>query len=741
MRRLTQGLPRPTPHVTTDASSCGTVAPLDGAGQAGRTGPGGRKTARTKSAKSKSSRSRKTSRARVTHARTRAAPVVYARQDALDAMLRRASPSMRAAALLIAEDLLTHAIRVRGPVHHGANVVERGPAYYAACGKLPEGLARQAVSMLVRELAIPRIPVEQVRQLGVPVRQLKPGKHRGRYLLIRPSAHQGLTHATRILRRDGVTPPEPTRPQPILGPGRKVDIVRRGRHSFIRCPDPEHEDKDPSALVNPDGAVYCFGPCCQRIVAYVEDVVPDPQSLGEGEYRQVRARLVLDWRANRDLRAERRARDLEREIRAAKGTGPTGSATTGAGSATGAVEGDPADAAHTEAPTTREMNEDDVFAMLTQPAPAPADRGAGPHRGCYAGASSGGPSKSIEDTAIHGAATPTPAQRKIAIRVAGRSGLTPFAPIWSSVPAGARAMTHIGDPADPHQRVRETVDEKRQQRLERRRDARDEARKAAGKPPVNRKAKSKRVAGPVCTDLCMGYVTAKKSPGWFRRTLSSQLDLLDILRRAQRRNCTEVEWTRAVNAELTCMSRVESDPNLIYDLTDVLPDLYVTLHHHIGIDWRETRWGGLAPRSYKPAAVRWIGVDLDRLSGLFTGELEKRTPLDLTSAARAIERWCESRVELTGRIGFVRTSSTGVQVVAELAATRWTELANPYQDPALVRLHDQLDAVCLEAVRAAGATEGKIDRSIRAPGRYIRLPGPRAKFNRPEFAELIYASP
>ena len=128
-----------------------------------------------------------------------------------------------------------------------------------------------------------------------------------------------------------------------------MDLFRRGRHNFIRCPDPEHEDKDPSALVNPDGSVYCFGPTCQRIVAYVEDVVPDPGSLGDGECRQVRARLVLDWRANRDLRAERRARDLEREIRAAR------SRETGAGSAAAdAVSARRQPAASSSKPSRRE---------------------------------------------------------------------------------------------------------------------------------------------------------------------------------------------------------------------------------------------------------------------------------------------------------------------------------------------------------------------------------------------------
>lgn len=734
---LTPVVPRPTDDAsaptTKGAARRPRVRALDGAGE----GQG---------AQNRTQRTRAQRRLRV-KLPTRAAPRVYKRQDALSAALRTAAPSVRAACLLVAEDLLAHAVRVRGPVHHGAHVVERGPAYYAACGKLPEGLARQAVSMLARELSIPRLPVDQVRALGVPVRQLKPGKQRGRYLLLRPAAHKAIKAAARDLRIAGVVPPEPTRAQPILGPARPVEMFRRGRHTFIHCPSPDHDDSDPSGLVNPDGAVYCFG--CSRLVAYVEDAIPDPSGLGDGEIHTARARLILDWRADKrpprpDARTrarllqEKRQRQYEQamqERRALNAHGSTSSPWPDPSTLNvldemdehddhaidvrdGEEHGDHAPDHSTDhppdavdalerildkfTPSAWAQARDDRSTQPTTTHAAHAQTAHNPHasppKGCYADASSQPSTPTLTDTAIHGPVTSIPAYKGRAFRAC----------------RVATTMGHIGSPEDPLEHVRRYIEQH--------------------KVECNTKRGPDRAG-----TMRIGFVTGKRSPRGFLRKMSTTLDLLDILRHAQSRNCSDRARDKVYRRVMNYQSIIEQrEPWKEEGLEYQIPDQFVSLHHQYGTDYvTPSKWHGHAYATrFEPVAVRWVGVDLDDVRNLSSAKL--------ADAAVAIERWCESRVELTGRMGMVRTSRTGVQVVVELAATRWkpaTTATRPYDALGLGDLHDRLDAVCLEAVRATGATHGHADRSIRALGRYARLPGPRVKDGEVEYATLIYASP
>lgn len=670
--------------------------------------------------KPRSTRTRAQRRARA-RLPTRAAPRVYKRQDALSAALRVASPTVRAACLLVAEDLLAHAVRVRGPIHHGAHLVERGAAYYAACGKLSEAQARVAVSMLTRELSIPRLPVDQVRALGVPVRQLKPGKQRGRYLLIRPAAHKALTHAARDLRRAGVKPPEPTRAQPILGQAKAVEVFRRGRHTFIHCPSPDHDDTDPSGLVNPDGAVYCFG--CARLVAIVEDTLPDPSGLGDGEIRTARARLILNWRADTNTRPdartrarllqEKRQREYERERdarRAETGISDRDLLTSDEGEIDGGERdgsGSGISASHAErvARDPRDLDGLDgdrdghasTHALDTDAAETARAPSHTRPRGCFAADAFPGSTCDITDTAIHGPATSIPAHKGRAFRAC----------------AAATTMGHIGSPEDPLAHVRRYIEQH--------------------KRDLNTKRAPERAG-----TMRIGFVTGKRSPRGFLRKMSTTLDLLDIMRRAQSRNCSDRARDKVYKRVMTLASRTETREAWPEErLEHQIPDLFVSLHHQYGTDYvTPIKWRGHAYATrFEPVAVRWVGVDLDDLRGLRSA--------DLKAAADAIERWCESRVELTGRMAMVRTSRSGVQVVVELAATRWKpkeQGGRPYDALGLTDLHNRLDAVCLEAVRAAGAHDGHADRSIRALGRYVRLPGPRVKDGEVEYATLVYAS-
>jgi hypothetical protein len=584
---------------------------------------------------------------------------------------------MRAAVLLVAEDVLAHAVRVRGPVHHGAHVVERGPAYYASCGKLSSLQAARAVSMLVGELQVPRLPVDEVRQLGVPVRQLKPGRRRGRYLLIRSTAYKVLSRVVRSLRRDGTVPPEPTRAQPILGPVHAHELTRRGRHPFIRCPDPEHEDRDPSALVNPDGAIYCFG--CQRLVGFTED---DAHS---GSRDTIRVRLVLDWRADRREKVKRDPRETDPRDHDHGDEDGSGILDLGGDHADLDLDGDQRGVASLGADgAVVDWCFEDSLTLDVAPATSP--------RGCYADRDCADGRPTLADTAIHVPTPATPERPKIAIRV-----------------LEAAPMGHMGDPADPLIHVQRYVEQH----------------------------KEKYGRAPKKAFMRLGYVIGKRSRRGFRRSLSTTLDLLDIMRRAEGRECSVKAREKHYRMEQTYLSGCEQR-NEKADMRELFPDRFVSLHHHHALDYVESSFhAGSYPTRFDPAAARWIGVDLDGL------QMQRTTGAKLKRAAEAIERWCESRSELTGRMGFVRTSRDGVQVVVELAATRWTSCGepSPYETRSLRALHDQLDRVCMESVHAAGATGGKIDRSIRSMGRYVRLPGPRTKDGDLDYAVLIHASP
>lgn len=291
---------------------------------------------------------------------------------------------------------------------------------------------------------------------------------------------------------------------------------------------------------------------------------------------------------------------------------------------------------------------------------------------------------------IHGPQKPTLSERRIPIRA------------LPAAPGG-----HIGDHADPLADVQRYVSEYKQTR--------------------------KRT--PPRTDMRLGYVVGKKGPRGFQRNLSTSLDLLDILRRSESRACSVKAIEKDYRREQSRLSDCETR-GWTPDLSRLFPDRYVSLHHHYAADYVKSNFhAGSYPTSFNPVAVRWVGVDLDGL------DLTRTTTATLAEAAKAIERWCESRAELTGRMALVRTSSRGVQVLVELAATRWgSRRDSPYASRELQTLHNLLDRVCLESVRAVGARGGHADTSIRALGRYVRLPGPRMKDGALEYARLAYAS-
>jgi hypothetical protein len=155
------------------------------------------------------------------------------------------------------------------------------------------------------------------------------------------------------------------------------------------------------------------------------------------------------------------------------------------------------------------------------------------------------------------------------------------------------------------------------------------------------------------------------------------------------------------------------------------------------ITWRIVEVRGRSfnlPARWAPIEARWIAADLDAFDD---------APFDesaLAAAGRRIESWTLLDPALTGRVGVVRTSHLGIQIVAELARPR----ADPRRwrrTREAIELAERFETVALAECRAAGFVGGHADRTARAAGRYVRRPGPRIdKNDLPEVARLAFAS-
>lgn len=228
----------------------------------------------------------------------------------------------------------------------------------------------------------------------------------------------------------------------------------------------------------------------------------------------------------------------------------------------------------------------------------------------------------------------------------------------------------------------------------------------------------------------------KGKQGRFARSYSSKHDLLDLLRSAQQRDAGPGAYGRGLEADAAhCRSGLA-------DHRHFLPDRYVGLdeqaHQSVRSFARTTATKEievLAPEGFESVATRWVGGDLDKFD---------RAPVNdstLVEAAKVIERYAEGHRFYSGRVGVVRTSHLGVQVVLELSRTRFDPEAF-YADRHVQAVFAATDAVCLQAVRDAGFEGGHADPTVHAPGRYVRRPGPRkTKQGTVYVSRLVYASP
>lgn len=273
-----------------------------------------------------------------------------------------------------------------------------------------------------------------------------------------------------------------------------------------------------------------------------------------------------------------------------------------------------------------------------------------------------------------------------------------------------------------------------------------------------------------------GIVLGRRGSRGMSRAYAKSMDLLDVLRSADVRSRGEKSYRLAADA----YAKVATEDGRRWGALaqDVFPDLYVSLDHmaHARLrksfdrvlperrdqDGRVTDPARVmsfaTPDGFEATACRWVGVDVDDVLIPWTavdGESDASDAFPIADqrgigsagdavlkrAAESIQARVERHPLFTGRVGLVRTGPRGVQVVAELEATRWST-AELWRDADFRAMVENLADLVLAEVRAAGCDGGHADPSAMSAGRYFRRPGWRIAKDRSLFrARLIFSSP
>lgn len=221
------------------------------------------------------------------------------------------------------------------------------------------------------------------------------------------------------------------------------------------------------------------------------------------------------------------------------------------------------------------------------------------------------------------------------------------------------------------------------------------------------------------------------------RSFSTKLDVLDLLRAAERRwRKTDETYERRLNFEAELYNQLDKSSPYT-DRRALLPDQYYSLHWHKPTNFSYAFMHDChinIPRSFEQTGGKWVGVDLD---GFSDGPINNQT---LKEIGPEIQQILEAHPDFSGRMGIVRTSERGVQMVFELAEVRW-DLKAFYANPEVQQLLAQLQAMCLDFAHRAGFQGGHADPTANAAGRLFRRPGPRWTANGLYFSRLAYATP
>lgn len=144
--------------------------------------------------------------------------------------------------------------------------IERSPGYY---GRTPESISRKLVPYLLGDALMGiQVSNRDAYAADLPLRKLtRESPYHGVHWVLPPGAATSAKALADHLTADGDEVPEGAFFWVLADPSAQpVQVVKKGKRTWMHCP--EHDDRDPSALINDNGLIYCFG--CGKIVGKAE---------------------------------------------------------------------------------------------------------------------------------------------------------------------------------------------------------------------------------------------------------------------------------------------------------------------------------------------------------------------------------------------------------------------------------------------------------------------------------------
>jgi len=180
------------------------------------------------------------------------------RAEAFATQIGHLPKAQRRAALIIAADLATHIF----PLPGGGGLIERCAGYWLPMGTLSRGVSQLTFPLIYTTAGAVRRACREAEAEGLPTRHLQPGQRRGRFWHIPESGIQLVRETLELLKEDGLEP-ERTTAHYQLAPPILLPLHTYQKKLWVQCP--EHDDAEPSALLNTSGCIYCFG--CGKLTA------------------------------------------------------------------------------------------------------------------------------------------------------------------------------------------------------------------------------------------------------------------------------------------------------------------------------------------------------------------------------------------------------------------------------------------------------------------------------------------
>lgn len=177
--------------------------------------------------------------------------------------LRSLPKSQRSWALFFLLDIAGKAKRLPDDFFY----IERSPGYY---GRAPEAISKKLVSFLLGYvLQGQKFNNQEAYGRFLPIRKLtKESPYYGYHWVLPPGAVEFAADLAAQLKADGDEAPEGSAYWEFFeADSNPIQTIQKGKRTWMNCR--EHDDRDPSALINQNGIIYCFG--CGKVVGKAEE--------------------------------------------------------------------------------------------------------------------------------------------------------------------------------------------------------------------------------------------------------------------------------------------------------------------------------------------------------------------------------------------------------------------------------------------------------------------------------------